>query len=468
MAIEDFPVTALGTYDEPTWAEVPTVASTPVAPSAGVAAAGLGNVTLLAGLFNYLFRQPYRWLRALAHRTPRSDLGLVSSYVQEGGTYATGGGTLSVALPLTEVWVQGVLVQVADALSSPHVFTASRDSYLILNTAGVRTDVETALGAGVPVLSPGEVIVSKTVTDGTGVVTSTLSLTDVPTLGAIGIDALDVIGNLDVTGNATVTGTLDVTGQTSLGLLDVANDAVFQLNVEIGGNLDMTSGSISNVTTLGTSGLATLNSASVSTTLGVTGVLTATGGISLPSGADATGTSGSTFTGGTFDAIDPTGVVKVGELTFYSDSSPSTTNGVMQWFGRGLTVGLESYARRVAMPVDNYVASPIDTASSTATGASVSVTLVTGDVVYVTASADLTNSGASGSVVVFEIAIGGVNQNSPGNLTHPAAGKYITCSRTVMYTAPATAIYTFVQRYGATSGTGSCRNSFISVRQGNA
>ena len=500
MAIEDHPVTALGTYDEPTWAETPTVA--PVAPSAPIAAAGLGSVTLVSTLFNYLFRQPYRWIRALAHRTPRSDLGLIGSYVQTGGVYTTMGGTLSVALPLTEVWVEGVLIQLADALSSPHVFSASRDSYLFVESDGTRTDVEVGNGAAAPA-GPGgtAVLVSKTVTDGTQVTASTRLLTNVVTLGAIAVDGLLSLGsdldcnNFDVldANEITAAGPITVTGDVASGSVTTATIGTTG-NVSIGGNLDMTSGSIANATTIGataitctsvaasanvggatisSSGAATLNSCGVTnaltvgTTLGVTGVLTATGGISLPSGADATGTSGTVFTGGTFDTIDASGAAKVGELQLYSDASPSSTTGVVQFFGRGLTVGLASTARKIAVPIDEYSATLTVTASSTATGPSISgVTLVTGDIIYITITADLFNTG-TGTVIVFDVLVDGVAQNTPGNLRSDTAGVPISVARTVKYTAPGTANYTFALRYGATAGNTEGRNGFISIRQGN-
>jgi hypothetical protein len=253
MAIQDFPENALGILDEPTWAEVPVLTptnTTPVAPSAPIAAAGLGSVTLTSRLFNYLLREPYRFIRALVHRTHRSDTGLIGSYVAAGGTYPTGGGTLSVQLPLTEVYVGGVLVQFADPLASPHVFTASRDSYLIVDAAGVRLDTEVANGAAVPGVVGTQVIVSKTVTDGTEVTTSTLVLGNQIVLGDVAITGITMGGNLDMDGNS-ITSCLDV------GTATIATTG----DVSIGGNLDLTSGSISNVTTLSTSGNVSIGGA---------------------------------------------------------------------------------------------------------------------------------------------------------------------------------------------------------------
>jgi hypothetical protein len=294
MAIEEFPENALGIYNEPTWAESPTVA--PVAPTTGVAAAGhIDGEKHYAVEYNYLWREQSRWTRALAHRTPRSDLGLIGSYVQTGGTYPTMGGTLSVQLPLTEVWIDGVLSQFADPLVSPHVFTASRDSYLIVDADGARTETEVANGAGVPAVVGTQVIVSKTVTDGTQVTTSTLSLTDVPTLGEIGADTLSVAGGCEVGGTLEVRGAtflfaaldldtnsitnVDNVGCETLAVTSSIDSATIATtgNVSIGGSLNMTAGAISNVTTLSANDvtIATLSYHSVrgSTVLGSTNTM---------------------------------------------------------------------------------------------------------------------------------------------------------------------------------------------------
>ncbi len=175
--------------------------------------------------------------------------------------------------------------------------------------------------------------------------------------------------------------------------------------------------------------------------------------------------AGNTISGTAGSTVDVDNVA-VNELRFDSDTTPSTTTGILQFFGRGLSVGLSSVARRLSIPFDNYVASLTGTAGTNATGATVTVTLLTGDVVYVEASADLWNSG-TGQVIVFEIVIDGSIQNSPGSLRSDAVDQPITCYRSVKYTAVADGPIAFVQRYGADSGTTTGKNGFISVRQGN-
>lgn len=462
MAIEEHPVTALGTYDEPTWAETPTVA--PVAPSAPVAAAGLGSVPLVATLFNYLFRQPYRWIRALAHRTPRSDLGLISSYVQTGGVYPTAGGTLSVALPLTEVWVGGVLVQVADSGGSPHVFTASRDSYLFLDADGVRTETEVANGAPAPVGPGGTAVrVSKTVTDGTQVTASTLQLTDVPTLGAIGITALDVIGNLEVTG------TLGVTGATTLGsTLEVSGNAIFSLNVEIGGDLDMagnnivnggllssvtlattgnasiggsldlTNGAISNVTTFGASGDSTFGAGvAITGGLSIGGSLAANGNVGLGSnGADTVTVNSPMIVAGAAGgsvASDPTATLEWNGAAEFAGrlnvaTGTSTTEGDLSKDGSGYLRYRDASATRYAHTnASGWVKGhgQADTIAAAAT-----VTLDTSASVAPLVSADLdvaascwVSRAIAGTVTVSLDEVGGLGQiGTSGTFSVPITG----------------------------------------------
>lgn len=102
-------------------------------------------------------------------------------------------------------------------------------------------------------------------------------------------NALTVTGTAGISGNATVGGTLGVTGATSL-------------------------------STLGTSGLATLNSASVSTTLGVTGATTLSSTLGVTGAATLSstlGVTGATTLGNTLsvagDISDPNSAVIIGD-----------------------------------------------------------------------------------------------------------------------------------------------------------
>jgi UDP-3-O-[3-hydroxymyristoyl] glucosamine N-acyltransferase len=85
---------------------------------------------------------------------------------------------------------------------------------------------------------------------------------------------VEIAGKLDVAGNTALVGKLDVTGATGLTTLTTSGAATLESlavtnNATVGGSLTVTGGI--NLSTASTSGLATLNSASVTTTLGVTG-----------------------------------------------------------------------------------------------------------------------------------------------------------------------------------------------------
>jgi hypothetical protein len=284
-----------------------------------------------------------------------------------------------------------------------------------------------------------------------------------------------VIGEVSVGGNTTFDLNVTINGDLDMGSNNIVNTALVSCStvvtasdVTIGGSLDMTLGVIDNVTDLfcvgvTASGAIAASGAISGLTLTTTGAIQCGGNLDMTSGQIVNAT---TITCTTLDTVDSAGIVKVGELQFYSDASPSTTTGVLQYFGRGLSVGISSTAKRIAIPFDNYVATLALTGSSTATGASVSVTLLIGDVVYVTASADL-RSDTIGTSIVFDITVDGVAQNSPGGLRADATGVSITCNRTVKYTALATAVHVFGQRYGALLGNCQGTNGFISVRQGN-
>jgi hypothetical protein len=109
---------------------------------------------------------------------------------------------------------------------------------------------------------------------------------------------VEIAGKLDVAGNTALVGKLDVTGATGLTTLSTSGAATLESlavtnNATVTGSLTVTGGI--NLSTASTSGLATLNSASVTTTLGVTGDATlnakldVTGAATLSSTLSTTG-----------------------------------------------------------------------------------------------------------------------------------------------------------------------------------
>ena len=132
----------------------------------------------------------------------------------------------------------------------------------------------------------GNTVISGTLTAGNTTVNGTLSTTGNVTIG----------GNLDMTsGSISNVTTLGTSGNVSVGgaLSTVGN-------ASIGGNLDMTNGSISNVTTLGTSG-----NVSVGGALSTVGNASIGGNLDMTSGAISNvttlGTSGNVSIGGNLD-----------------------------------------------------------------------------------------------------------------------------------------------------------------------
>lgn len=99
-----------------------------------------------------------------------------------------------------------------------------------------------------------------------------LQVTDDGVVSASG--SLNVGSDLATTGSATVGNTLDVTGASTLSTLSTSglatlNSASVTQNAGVGGTLDVTGGTT--LTSLTTSGAAQINSATIDTTLGVTG-----------------------------------------------------------------------------------------------------------------------------------------------------------------------------------------------------
>jgi hypothetical protein len=515
----DIPVNVDGTYREPTWGEGGSFSQS------GHEANGAGaGVMIGANDFNEPRRHSARWIRALITRTVPSDAGLFGSFLVPGsGGWNVSGGTLNGTLGASWILVDadddgGVVIQYNVTAGSPHVFTASRDTYVDLAEDGTATYTAVANGAPEPAVAASSVRVWKVVTDGTEITAATGQLPEMPVFKDIAAESLAITdllavgGDLDVTGNLTVggdsalgddagdshtiTGSVDITGDTAItgaatitgdlavtgtthaisgattitGSLTVAadNPANFTGNVTLGS----ASGDavISNGTTTFNAAVTVANgvnfTANGNSTLGNAGTDTLT--INAETTHTAKTNIGANEIEGTAGSIVDVEIVEATEIRFDSDASPSTTTGVMQCFGRGVSIGLSSAAKRISIPFDNYVASLANTASDSATGASVTVTLATGDVVYVTASADLWNTdAAAGSHIVFEIVIDGSVVNSPGNLWSPAQNVPITCYREVKYTAVADGPITFVQRYGADTSSTTGQNGFISVRQGN-
>ena len=126
-------------------------------------------------------------------------------------------------------------------------------------------------------------------------------------------DDVDITSTLDVGSDATVGGTLDVTGATTLSTLSTSGAATLNstsvtTNATVGGTLGVTGATT--LSTLSTSGAATLNSTSVTNNATVGGTLDVTGNVTAQNNLTVNGNA----------TIDGSLTVE-GELTYISTST---------------------------------------------------------------------------------------------------------------------------------------------------
>ncbi len=282
------PVNADSTYDEPTWAEGQGAIAVPAGE-----ANGLGGVALPSATVNYEWRHISRWLRAMAiSRMVPSDAGLFGTFLFPGsGTWTTGGATLNSSLGASWAMIDaddngGVVIQAHVPVGAPHLFTASRDTYVSLNEAGTVEYVAVANGASVPAATAGYKQVWKVVTNGTEITAATVLITEYPVFKTIGVEDIGA-AVLAVSGDADIGGGLDVVGALTVGGNSTLGNAI--------GDTCAVSGPLSVGGTLGVTGVSTFTGAVVcngNVTLGnaagdvitVTGTMTVAQDLTLTSG----------------------------------------------------------------------------------------------------------------------------------------------------------------------------------------
>jgi hypothetical protein len=220
----DIPVNVDGTYREPTWGEGGSFSQS------GHEANGAGaGVMIGANDFNEPRRHSARWIRALITRTVPSDAGLFGSFLLPGsGGWNVSGGTLNGTLGASWVLVDaddngGVVIQYNVTAGSPHVFTASRDTYVDLAEDGTATYTAVANGNPEPAVAASSVRVWKVVTDGTEITAATAQIPEMPVFKDIAAESLAITDLLAVGGDLDVTGNLTVGGDSALG--DDAGDS---------------------------------------------------------------------------------------------------------------------------------------------------------------------------------------------------------------------------------------------------
>lgn len=266
-------------------------------------------------------------------------------------------------------------------------------------------------------------------------------------------------------GTLTIDGTLNITG-TGVLTADVGSTCTFNGNVLVGGTGSFTvncDADFMNNVILGQN---------AGDSITAKGVVEFVNGATIASGQSISGADATTsVVVGTVDTADENGVVATGELQFYSDTSPSSTTGVMQFDGRSLTIGLSSLARKVSVPYEDYVAGPTSTVNAIAdTGASVTILLATGDKVMVEMDYEAKNTATTNNVNVrIEVDNGGgfVTIGSTEPHAPVKANVYFSVRRVVEYTASATSPHTFKARFGATGDTSTVQNTRMLIRRSN-
>lgn len=210
------------------------------------------------------------------------------------GTDATIGGNLTVTGDVT-----GTLKTTAITNSG----TLSTDTATVTGTATVGTVQSAtiqaaAAGAGTLNLASDVTAAKNLTVNGTFTPAGGLDLSG----AAINSASVSTTGNVQVGGDLTVNGTFDLsatnlsalslasTGNTTVGSELILTTGVVTGSPEISGTLDVTG--TTTLSTLSTSGLATLNSASVGTTLNVTGATTVAGLTAGSTSATTLSTSG--------------------------------------------------------------------------------------------------------------------------------------------------------------------------------
>lgn len=289
-APQEIPTDATGAVVLPQLAEAPGASVSMLSPYDGF----VNGQTLSAANLNATGRDPQRWIRAIAHRMPRADVGLFGSWRETGGAWVNDPGKghtgLQAELPIARVWVDAgsgaLLVEAFVAGASPVTFPATKLTWVAISTSkaqasannptlgpgnGTTTDaaglafIVTDIGSPEPTPPAGYVVFSFVRTDATSIVSTGPStvLPSVPTLRsirassivapAIEVEAAAIAALSGIDGDP-----LAVSGEVSLGDNVTMDPAATLLG---GAEVGAAKGSFAEVeigTTLDVSGLSTL------------------------------------------------------------------------------------------------------------------------------------------------------------------------------------------------------------------
>jgi len=138
---------------------------------------------------NWLDRAVTRLTRFVHFRFVRGDTGMIASWIQTAGVYGTSA-DLQAALPYSEVYLEGVLVEIQAVAS--HTFTASKDTYVGVDVDANLEYNETTNGGAEPTPTAGYTHICKVITDTNNVTSAVATLSTVPRLGDVKGRTIDV------------------------------------------------------------------------------------------------------------------------------------------------------------------------------------------------------------------------------------------------------------------------------------
>lgn len=517
----DFPLTAAGTHDDPTWGESGGPFSIP--PNV---ATGFGADALPSNTVNYEWQHIARWVRAIRDRMVWSNAGLYTTFLFPGsGTWTIGGATLDSSIGPCWAMVDanddgGIGVQFTVPVGTPHTFTASKDTYVNLDETGAVEYQEVNIGDPAPSPSAGYVAIWKIVTSVTELVSATVLVFEVPvfvSLAGLSIATTgnaEIGGDLDVVGATTLGGTLGVTGATTLeDTLDVSGVTIVDNTFTVDNqNPAYLTGNVACGTTSGDAftcnATAQFNAnatfsgelkAEGNTTLGNAGTDTCTvnavmtfntsiaGGVTIVTTvAAATALNLTSATGyGLVINVDATSPVRAPIYVTPQDADPSSPSGsggdLMFNNGRGplgvwrCTTGLGTW-ESVHSSAKGQIAAVGAAASSTLTsGSSIDLSSVTIQpeetgtlIIEVTGYLEWSADAASTTIQIRDHTLGAtINGGGTGVLEYPivgAIGRGHSFVAKIPYALPSVASRTFKVRLTAASGTTTYTDVTVEVR----
>lgn len=175
MAPQDRPQNPDGTTETALWAEDDLNVVKPDAAKQNLGYEQLEDPS--SSFRNWLDRAITRLTRFFHFRHVRGDKGLMASYIQTAGVFATSA-NLTSSLAYSEIYLEGVLVEVQAVAN--WTFTPSKDTYVGVNVDGALEYQETTNGGAEPTPTAGYTHFCKVVTDVDNVTGATAELDVVP------------------------------------------------------------------------------------------------------------------------------------------------------------------------------------------------------------------------------------------------------------------------------------------------